>query len=96
MHARHVAEMVHLYRIGHLTGLRQLSVNVTQGKGLTNVTVPRKLRNCYWYKPLPHKTVVESVQQLFYFNLLTPNVNYSGRTAPLTSKVAFYIFIQQI
>jgi len=29
-------------------------------------------------------------------NLLTPNVNYSGRTAPLTSKVAFYLFIQQI
>jgi len=29
-------------------------------------------------------------------NLLTPNVNYSGRTAPLTYKVAFYIFIQQI
>jgi len=27
---------------------------------------------------------------------LTPNVNYSGRTAPLTFKVAFYIFIQQI
>ena len=30
------------------------------------------------------------------FNLLTPNDDYSGRTAPLTSKVAFYIFIQQI
>jgi len=30
------------------------------------------------------------------FNLLTPNVNYSGRTAKLTSKVTFYIFIQQI
>ena len=29
-------------------------------------------------------------------NRLTPNVNYSGRTAPLTSKVAFYILIQQI
>jgi len=28
--------------------------------------------------------------------LLAPNVNYSGRTAPLTSKVAFYLFIQQI
>jgi len=28
-------------------------------------------------------------------NLLTPNVNYSGRTALLTSKIAFYIFIQQ-
>jgi len=29
-------------------------------------------------------------------NLLTPSVKYSGRTAPLTSKVTFYIFIQQI
>ena len=29
-------------------------------------------------------------------NPLTPNENYSGRTAPLTSKVAFCIFIQQI
>ena len=29
-------------------------------------------------------------------NPLTPNDNYSGRTAPLTSKVAYYIFIQQI
>ena len=29
-------------------------------------------------------------------NFLTPNVNYSGSTALLTSKVAFYIFIQQI
>ena len=31
-----------------------------------------------------------------HINLLTPNINYSGHTAPLTSKVAFYIFIQQI
>jgi hypothetical protein len=30
------------------------------------------------------------------FNPLTPNDPYMGRTAPLTSKVAFYIFIQQI
>jgi len=30
------------------------------------------------------------------FNVLTPNDHYSGRTAPLTSKVAFYIFIQEI
>jgi len=28
------------------------------------------------------------------FNPLTPIVNSSGRTAPLASKVAFYIFIQ--
>ena len=27
---------------------------------------------------------------------MTPNVNYSGRTAPLTSKLTFYIFIQQM
>ena len=27
---------------------------------------------------------------------LTPNDPYMGRTSPLTSKVAFYIFIQQI
>ena len=27
---------------------------------------------------------------------MIPNDPYSGRTAPLTSKVAFYIFIQQI
>jgi len=29
-------------------------------------------------------------------NPLTPNDPYRGRTAPLTSKVSFYIFIQQI
>jgi len=33
---------------------------------------------------------------MLWINLLTPNDNYSVRTAPLTSKVAFYIFIQQI
>jgi len=38
----------------------------------------------------------KKIQAIFIFNLLMPNVNYSGRTAPLTSKVAFYIFIQQI
>ena len=38
----------------------------------------------------------EELLRLLRFKLLTPNVNYSGRTAPLTSKVAFYIFIQQI
>ena len=36
------------------------------------------------------------LSSLLLFNLLTPNVNYSGRTAPLTSKVAFHIFFQQI
>ena len=31
----------------------------------------------------------------YRLNPLTPNDPYRGRTAPLTSKVAFYIFIQQ-
>ena len=31
-----------------------------------------------------------------YINPLTPNEPYRCRTAPLTSKVAFYMFIQQI
>jgi len=33
---------------------------------------------------------------IYQINLLMPNVNYSWRTAPLTSKAAFYVFIQQI
>jgi hypothetical protein len=31
-----------------------------------------------------------------YIKPLTPNDPYRGRTAPLTSNVAFYIFLQQI
>ena len=40
----------------------------------------------------------ELSKRLIYdlFNPLTPNDSYRGRTAPLTSKVAFYIFVQQI
>jgi len=34
--------------------------------------------------------------KIMSFNPLTPNDPYKGRTAPLTSKVSFYIFIQQI
>ena len=44
-----------------------------------------RLSNIRKYRNMPMK-----------LKLLTPNVNYNGRTAPLTSKVAFYIFIQQI
>ena len=45
----------------------------------------------YRYSPSPPNPFYDVV-----FNPLTPNDHYSGRTAPLTSKVAFYIFIQQI
>ena len=36
------------------------------------------------------------IEHKMCFNPLTPNEPYRGRTALLTSKVAFYIFIQQI
>jgi len=48
------------------------------------------------YPVLAYIPVLVSSLDVVALNLLTPNVNYSGRTAPLTSKVAFYIFIQQI
>ena len=44
---------------------------------------------CLYFKVLKPKVSLRTT----WFNLLTPNINYSGRTAPLTSKVAFYIFI---
>ena len=37
-----------------------------------------------------------SSESKIFINPLKPNVPYRGRTAPLTSKVSFYIFIQQI
>jgi plasmid rolling circle replication initiator protein Rep len=36
------------------------------------------------------------MQNYFILNPLTPIDPYRGRSAPLTSKVAFYIFIEQI
>jgi len=36
-----------------------------------------------------HKATGSVIFNYPLFNLLTPNVNYSGRTAPLTTKVAF-------
>ena len=43
-----------------------------------------------------HLKYVLDLRSMVVINLLTPNINYSVRTAPLTSKVAFHIFIQQI
>ena len=41
-------------------------------------------------------TFIKSWKFLHMLNPLTPNDTNRGRTAPLTSKVEFYIFIQQI
>jgi hypothetical protein len=46
--------------------------------------------------PAGDKDEVEHAVLIEIINPLTPNDTYSGLTAPLTSKVAFYIFIQQI
>jgi len=48
------------------------------------------------HKPVLKTTDLYPAGWSIVFNLLTPNVNYGGRTTPLTSKVAFYIFIQQM
>jgi hypothetical protein len=45
---------------------------------------------------LLHSRVYRATLRCFGINPLTPNDLYRGRTAPLTSKFAFYIFIQQI
>jgi len=73
------------YRIFPKQRSRMLSQKLTSGSAFKQpriFPVKLKIQNC---------NIRSSV-----VNLLTPNVNYSGRTAPLTSKVAFYIFIQQI
>jgi len=40
--------------------------------------------------------ILRRIERDIIINLLTPKDYYSSRTAPLTSKVAFYVFIQQI
>ena len=60
-----------------------------------NVAISNR-HSCFFPSLLPSFIVIaESMFVMSHINLLTPIVNYSGRTAPLTSKVAFYIFIQQ-
>ena len=47
-------------------------------------------------KELAKLLTAQKYDYAFNINPLTPNDTYRGRTAPLTSKVAFYIFVQQI
>jgi len=61
-------------------------------KKITGLEVKFSHQNSIYIQYIPFCRLYSAIM----FNLLTPNINYSGRTAPLTSKVAFYIFIQQI
>ena len=59
------------------------------------------MQQCYFVHNLFHNVsnyISPSIKRdIQMVNLLTPNVNYSGRTAPLTSKVAFlYIYSTNI
>jgi len=54
------------------------------------------LSNNYRSIDLPEQVLHRVRTRASSFNPWTPNDPYMGRTAPLTSKVAFYIFIQQI
>ena len=48
------------------------------------------------HKSLIHEKMKLKKRNSYSINPLKPNDAYRRRTAPLTSKVAFYIFIQQI
>jgi len=50
------------------------------------------------YSKINTKHSTQSVHNVEFVNInpLTPKDSYRGRTAPLTSKVTFYIFIQQM
>jgi len=51
-------------------------------------------KNSKWHQVgLLFSTTMSINLQTMSINLQMPNVNYSGRTAPLTSKVAFYIYL---
>jgi len=81
----HIRHPISLYRTDYIQNVIQITKPFTALFHLSRccLSLPR-----YKYSLLHHN--------LNTLNLLTPNVNYSGRTAPLNSKVAFYIFIQQI
>jgi len=76
-------------------------------KPVQHVTVLNNVSNCntiilyynfmgppsYLWSVVERNVDMRRIPVLANFNLLTPNVNYSGRTAPLTSKVEFrYLF----
>jgi len=56
----------------------------------------RTVQQTHTNKDLITYAATQPLTTMMYLNLLTLNINNSGRTAPLSSKVAFYIFIQQI
>jgi len=99
----------YMFRTFSLSIIRSFSlytqIDICRSDLLTYTIAVCKVKNSCWWKEELSETCRVLFQKWiweisacgwFYFNLLTLNINYSGRTAQLTSKFAFYIFIQQI
>ena len=69
----------------------KMGVNET----FSRVSVGRRTSDIFPIKMIWKKEMLYHHCFSTLLNLLTPNFNYSGCAAPLTSKIAFYIFIQQ-
>ena len=74
-------------------GLKNLPPSCADCLEMCEPRPPGKFRTC---PDLHRKRFTFFAIKFLVLNLQTLNVNYRFRTAPLTSKVAFYIFIQQI
>ena len=80
--ARNILIIYGWIRLAGRLCITPIQIRLFKGTGLTNFRY-----SCTWY---------ENIIFFDTFNPLTPNDPYRGRTASLTSKVAFHIFIQQI
>jgi len=91
---------VHLYKTTDITPARIYFSNLNSQFKLFYLLTVASSRCIQFESTISHHPLdPELLTHVYYYidiNLLTSNVNYSGRTAPLTPKVAFYIFIQQI
>ena len=70
--------------------------NKILGTHTFRITVPARIKWIIFSKDSSQNLTLSYLPPPPPFNPLTPKDPYRGRTAPLTSKVAFYIFIQQI
>jgi len=87
---------------GHYSSLTEPNLQPTANQGMYNFrfTILINTNNTSNYQSTneTHYTqqntkITTHTKNHNYYNLLKPNVNYSGRTAPLTSKVAYFIYL---
>jgi hypothetical protein len=96
--------MINLNRLHHSNSVEQTSLKTSQLPGYSRKSLLFTKPNFFYHHVHKNQPLVPILGHInpvhthtpCSFNPLTHNDPYSGRTAPLTSKVAFYIFIQQI